>query len=389
MRSNRKNTKGVILIEYGLLAALVAIFSIASVARLGGTLNELLSDNESVFASRMTLAQLPEEEEEEEEESPSALTMEINTALTGGSTYSVALKDASGVVIDWGAGDANGSCQTSFSGTVVASCSYPTPGAYTVSIEGSLSGIGENTTLQGIDMLTAVRSWGSAPITNLDFAFYRASNLTDVPNELPTGVTTITYAFSRATNFNDADVSGWDTSSVASMRRMFFRATSFNQDISAWDTSSVTNIEGIFKNANVFNQDISGWDTSSVTEMGSVFSFATSFNQDISAWDTSSVTSMNNMFVNAGAFNQDIFGWDTSSVTRMRTMFNGALSFNQDISGWDTSSVHDMSGMFSGAGSFNQDLSGWCVTNFSSKPSDFDLNASSWAQPQPTWGTCP
>jgi surface protein len=245
MKSIRKNKKGVSLIEYGMLLGLIASLAIASVLGLGGALNELLSNNGSVFGSHMTSAQLPEEEEEEEEESPSALTMEINTALTGGSTYSVALKDASGVVIDWGAGDANGSCQTSFSGTVVASCSYPTPGAYTVSIEGSLSGIGENTTLQGIDMLTAVSSWGSAPITDLEYAFLSADNLVNVPNELPTGVTT--------------------------MEGMFSSASAFNQDISGWDTSSVTNMEDMFRLARFFNQDLSGWCVTNLTSLPTLF----------------------------------------------------------------------------------------------------------------------
>ena len=45
-----------------------------------------------------------------------------------------------------------------------------------------------------------------------------------------------------------------------------------------------------------FDADISGWNTSSVTDMGFMFAQATSFNGDISGWDTSSVTNMENMF---------------------------------------------------------------------------------------------
>jgi surface protein len=342
MKSIRKNKKGVSLIEYGMLLGLIASLAIASVLGLGGALNELFYNNDSVFGSHMTSAQLPEGEEEEEEESPSALTLEINTALAsmvGGLTYSVGLKDASGVVIDWGAGDANGSCQTSFSGTVVASCSYPTPGAYTVSIEGSLSGIGVfDPYLAGRSMLTAVSSWGSAPITNLEYAFLSANNLVNVPNELPTGVTTM---------------------------------------------------KGMFEGADAFNQDISGWDTSSVTTMESMFESADAFNGDVSGWDTSSVTRMNRMFDRASDFNQDISGWDTSSVTTMVSMFSSADAFNGDISGWDTSSVIYMTMMFRSAYNFNQDLSGWCVTNLTSLPALFDTSANAWVLPRPIWGTCP
>jgi surface protein len=431
MKLISKNKKGVSLIEYGLLLGLIVVFSIALVSGLGGNLNDYFSRYGSIFGSYMASAQPPGEKD------PSAITMEIDTALATGTTYSVALKNASGVVIDWGAGDANGSCQTSFSGTVVASCAYPTPGTYTVSIEGSLSGIGKYATLSGIDMLTAVKSWGYAPITDLDYVFFKASNLVDVPDQLPIGVTTLEGAFWSATSFNDADVSGWDVSAVTTFSKMFY-STSFNQDVSSWDVGSATALNSLFKVNTAFNQDISGWNTSSVTNMAEIFHGASSFNQDISGWDVSNVTNFNDTFRSAVAFdqdisgwvigtgvsmkrmfraansftadlgswnmtgvaaigaifadsgyNQDISGWDVSSVTDMSDAFLRNSVFNQDISGWDVSSVLNMEGMFEDSESFNQDLSGWCVVNFSSAPSNFDNNAISWVQPRPSWGNCP
>jgi len=48
-----------------------------------------------------------------------------------------------------------------------------------------------------------------------------------------------------------------------------------------------------------------------------------------------------------------------------------------------------MAYMFYGAITFNKDLSGWCVSLMSSEPSDFSTGASSWTEPQPSWGSCP
>ena len=56
-----------------------------------------------------------------------------------------------------------------------------------------------------------------------------------------------------------------------------------------------------------------------------------------------------------------------------------------------SSSVISMNGMFRSASSFNQDLPGWCVTNITSKPTNFDTDATSWtlSDSRPIWGTCP
>jgi surface protein len=152
---------------------------------------------------------------------------------------------------------------------------------------------------------------------------------------------------------------------VTSLQEMFYGCSSITtvNNMNSWDVSNISNMSGMFNQATFFNQNIGGWNVSSVTNMSFTFS-------------------------NAANFNQNIGSWNVSSVTNMFAMLAGTSFFNQDISGWDTSLVTDMLGMFAGASSFNQDLSGWCVTLIPSKPSNFDLNASSWILPQPVWGDC-
>lgn len=154
-------------------------------------------------------------------------------------------------------------------------------------------------------------------------------------------------------------------------------------------TSNMTMMNMLFSKDSTFNEDISHWDTSNVTNMVGMFSGATSFNQEIGRWNTSKVTSFNSMFEGASSFNQDIGNWNTSEANNMVGMFSGATSFNQDIGRWSTEELFFASSMFKSAISFNQDLSNWCVSKITERPTDFDLNATSWTEPKPVWGTCP
>ena len=68
-----------------------------------------------------------------------------------------------------------------------------------------------------------------------------------------------------------------------------------------------------------FNEAIGYWDVSSVTSMAKTFYYATSFNAFIGGWDVSKGADMSSMFYGAFDFNQDIGAWDTSAVTDMTT----------------------------------------------------------------------
>lgn len=262
-------------------------------------------------------------------------------------------------------------------------------------------------------------SWQNGPltntsrVTNMEKLFYRCENFnSDLSNFDVSNVTDMSFMFTEAYVFN-GDITGWDVSNVTTMEGMFNNASDFNQDISSWDVGNVQDMEFMF-NSTAFNQDIGGWDVSNVKWMTYMFGYTPAFNQDISGWqlsncittsgmfkgsqafnqdiskwDMSDVNNTSSMFEKAEAFNQDIGVWDVSNVKNVRAMFSATEVFNQDISGWDVGNVTDMNQMFKLAKVFNQDLSTWCVTQFSTKPDNFDDGADAWTKPRPVWGTCP
>ena len=208
--------------------------------------------------------------------------------------------------------------------------------------------------------------------------FQGASNLEGIYGDVDlVGMTSFYKMFDGARKFN-SDVSGWNTENITNMHRMFQNARKFNQSLNNWDVSKVTDLRHIFHDAHDFNGDISSWDFGRASDLSGMFWYAKSFNSDISGWDLTRATNMRDMFRNAESFNQDISGWNMSTITRMYETFKGAGSFNQDISSWDVSNVNNMYGLFSYAGKFNQDLSGWRVCKINSKPTYFDIYASSW-----------
>jgi surface protein len=241
--------------------------------------------------------------------------------------------------IDWGDGNISANTYNNRSHT------YDTSDEYTITITGQIEGWNfQSYATSYITNIKEILSWGPLRGENNsnEYMFKGCNNLR------LTGVT-------DTINLNG----------VTSLQEMFYGCSSITtvNNMNSWDVSNISNMSGMFNQATFFNQNIGGWNVSSVTNMSFTFS-------------------------NAANFNQNIGSWNVSSVTNMFAMLAGTSFFNQDISGWDTSLVTDMLGMFAGASSFNQDLSGWCVTLIPSKPSNFDLNASSWILPQPVWGDC-
>ncbi len=165
------------------------------------------------------------------------------------------------IKVDWGDGSdpSSGSSKT-------YTHNYTTPGSYQVSISGNihsmdlLSAYHHDTSAGNSDKLVSIDQWGRAKWKSMTYAFYGASNMvhnaTDKPNLK--GVKSMASMFKGAKAFN-ADISGWDVSSVTDMSRMFFDAKAFNADISGWDVSNVRKMDDMFRGADAFSQNMGGW----------------------------------------------------------------------------------------------------------------------------------
>lgn len=151
--------------------------------------------------------------------------------------------------------------------------------------------------------------------------------------------------------------------------------------ITTQNSADVTNLDSTFANLPNFNADISGWQVTSVTSMYQTFMDAEAFNGDLSDWRDriTRVTSMESMFSGAFAFNGDISEWDMASVTNIIAMLNGAQSFDRDIRGWDLSNVV--------SGGFDSSISGLSSYDDCQKEDLFDDWNATYAYFRATYGS--
>jgi surface protein len=262
--------------------------------------------------------------------------MILEYIVEDGGEITLPLSGTVNVNVNWG----DGSEIETFTTTGNKNHTYINSGTYTVSISGTLTRFGSNSTYPNANKLYKVLSFGEIGLTSLSGAFRNCSNLIEVPSSLPllTTVTNLSIMFAGATSFNDSNIINWDVSSVTTMTSMFNTATSFNQNIGNWNVSSVTTMFNMFNGATLFNKNIGNWNVSNVTTMIGMFSGATSFNQNIGNWNVSNVISMTNMFNGATSFNQNIGNWNVSNVIDMDDMFNNVTlsisNYNNLLIGW-------------------------------------------------------
>lgn len=312
----------------------------------------------------------------------------LNTTAAGCTAPGLNLgSETPAAVINWG----DGSSTTATSGA--NRHTYENPGAYTVTVKGTIPTFGSMGTLTAA-CIESLDKWGADTGTrSTAFMFENAQNLRHVAPP-PATVTNMSGMFHTAIFFN-GDVSGWDVSNVEDMSMMFMRANDFNQPLAHWNVSNVKTMNSMFHSAEGFSQDLrswdvshvedfsnmfstaaynlplDGWDTSSATTMAGMFSQNHGFNQNLSSWDVSKVKTMKQMFENASAFNGKLEWKDTSSLTNTSSMFSRAYAFNQNLTSWKVHNVTDMSFMFRSADGFRGDVSGWKTTSLQNVASMF------------------
>ena len=380
-----RRLRGAALVEYGILASLVALLAIGSVVFTGERVEETFCAARDAIHSSMndggtdseclTLAGGPGAPGELG--SPGAPGGEIPEALPPsgpviaeeydppsgdlvlvyeGTTVSLRIGGPGTVgTVFWGDGTTNEASSnlsvTTFSKT------FGHSGPHVVTFAGTA------TSLQGVSSnLVEVQSFGSVALQTLTGAFEGAHGLRSVA-PLPPTVTTIQDIFKNS-NANPEGVEFWNTQAVTNFSSAFEGAVNFNRDISNWRTGAGGNFRRMFLNA-------------------------TSFNQDISSWDVRQGSSFDMMFQNADAFNAPIGQWKMDRAANVSQMFYGTDAFSADLSGWDMpllSSASNAANMFAFATAFTSDLSGWCVPNVLTRPNNF--SDGSGVTREPAWGFC-
>ncbi|WP_075344006.1 BspA family leucine-rich repeat surface protein [Tenacibaculum agarivorans] len=250
--------------------------------------------------------------------------------------------------VDWG----DGTITSNHTGN--ATHNYAIAGTYQVKIYGDFPAISSNTSTSRMERkIQSIDQWGSSKWLTMKDAFRECSNLDVLATDIPdvSEVTDMSAMFFDCVNLGVSgtlDFSGWDTSSVTTMKRMFFQVGSFTgASIGNWDVGMVTDFNSMFSNTPVFNENLNNWNVgqfvTGAIDMGSMFQGAFKFNSPLDNWDVSKVVNFIQTFLGATDFNQDLGSWDISSGSDFAAMlnFSGLSSENYDktLEGWGTLSA--------------------------------------------------
>ena len=197
-------------------------------------------------------------------------------------------------------------------------------------------------------------------------------------------VTDMSYMFKNCSYISDLDLTGWDTSSVKTIKGMFEGCEKLDILIGLPDlnVSNVTDMSYLFSKCKILHDvtDISEWNTENVTNMEFMFQGCSSLQElpDISKWNTSKVKNMDSMFNSCEALKSlpDISSWDISNVNNLSNMFKDCKSIEKipNISNWNTANVEYMTGMFQNCEALKEkpNIGKWNLNNLKSNNDLFE-----------------
>lgn len=227
------------------------------------------------------------------------------------------------------------------------------------------------------------------------------------------------WAFRQMYDLELIDLSGWDTSSVISMKSMFHDCPYLKSiKFGKWNTSSVQDMSAMFYGCSALKElDLNSWNTSKVKSMMNMFESCVGLtNLKIGDWDTSSVETMEQMFYSCTALpSLEIGGWNVANVQNMDEMFKNCESLESlmlkdwntsrvdsmirlfencpklrslDVSGWNTSRIQDMDALFYNCMSLNElDVHNWDMSSVTTASEMFGYCSSLQKLDLNSWNT--
>ena len=155
-----------------------------------------------------------------------------------------------------------------------------------------------------------------------------------------------------ALDSDSLDLSGFNTSNVTNMSKMFYGCNTLDSlDLSSFDTSNVTDMKQMFWGCGkITGLDLSEFDAKNVTDISFMFKGCSALDTlNMSGFDATNLKIMKNLFKNCTVLRKiDMSGFNTGNVSSLASFFSDKKRplTTIDLSGMKASNVKNMSKMF-------------------------------------------